>query len=68
VHRRASGSWEDADGMEVEDFGLTDNLMLDGGIAASGGVLVANPVAEAARWRDLTGFTRCVAHLAGMKR
>jgi hypothetical protein len=30
--------------------------------------LVANPVAEAARWRDLTGFTRCVAHLAAMKK
>lgn len=66
VHRRASGAWEDSDGMEVEDFGLTDNLMLDGGIAAAGGILVVNPVAEAARWRDLTGFTRCVAHLAGI--
>jgi len=24
VGRRANGAWEDADGMEVEDFGLTD--------------------------------------------
>ena len=68
VHRRANGAWEDADGMEVEDFGLTDNLMLDGGIAAAGGVFVLNPVAEAARWRDLHGFARCAAHLVGMKR
>jgi nucleoside 2-deoxyribosyltransferase len=68
VHRRANGAWEDADGMEVEDFGLTDNLMLDGGIAAAGGVFVLNPVEEAARWRDLHGFARCVAHLVGMKR
>ena len=67
VGRRANGAWEDADGMEVEDFGLTDNLMLDGGIAAAGGVLVVNPVEDAARWRDLRGFARCVAHLAGMK-
>jgi hypothetical protein len=52
--------------MEVEDFGLTDNLMIDGGIAAAGGVFVVNAVEEAARWRDLGGFTRCVAHLAGM--
>jgi nucleoside 2-deoxyribosyltransferase len=66
VHRRASGAREDADGMEVEDFGLTDNLMIDGGIAAAGGVFVVNAVEEAARWRDLGGFTRCVAHLAGM--
>jgi hypothetical protein len=42
--------------------------MIDGGIAAAGGVLVVNPVEEAARWRDLRGFARCVAHLAGMKR
>jgi nucleoside 2-deoxyribosyltransferase len=68
VHRRASGAWEDTDGMELEDFGLTDNLMLDGGIAAAGGVLVVNPIEGAACWRDLTGFARCVAHLAGMKR
>lgn len=68
VHRRANGAWEDADGMEVEDFGLTDNLMIDGGIAAAGGVFVVNPVEEAARWRDLQGFARCVAHLAGMKK
>ena len=68
VQRRGNGVWEDADGMEVEDFGLTDNLMIDGGIAAAGGVLVVNPVEEAARWRDLGGFTRCVAHLAAMKK
>jgi nucleoside 2-deoxyribosyltransferase len=67
VHRRASGAWEDADGMEVEDFGLTDNLMLDGGIAAASGVLVVNPVEKAARWRDLAGFSRCVAYLAAMR-
>jgi nucleoside 2-deoxyribosyltransferase len=66
MRRRATGLWEDADGMEVEDFGLTDNLMIDGGIAAAGGVFVVNAVEEAARWRDLGGFTRCVAHLAGM--
>ena len=68
VHGRANGAWEDADGMEVEDFGLTDNLMIDGGIAAAGGVLVVNPVEEATRWRDLKGFARCVAHLAAMKK
>lgn len=66
MRRRANGLWEDADGMEVEDFGLTDNLMIDGGIAAAGGVFVVNAVEEVARWRDLGGFSRCVAHLAGM--
>ena len=66
VGRRANGAWEDADGMEVEDFGLTDNLMIDGGIAAADGVFVVNAIEEAARWRDLGGFTRCVAHLVGL--
>jgi hypothetical protein len=42
--------------------------MLDGGIAAAGGVFVVNPVEEAARWRDLQGFAHCVVHLAGMKK
>ena len=49
--------------------GLTaETVMIDGGIAAADGVLVVNPVEEAARWRDLRGFARCVAHLAGMKK
>lgn len=60
--RRADGAcWEDAEGMEVEDFGLHDNLMIDGGIRAAGGLLVARDVPPGAgRWRDLAGFARCV--------
>jgi len=27
---------------------------------------VVNAIEEAARWRDLGGFTRCVAHLVGL--
>ena len=55
--------WRDADSMAVEDFGLVDNLMLDGGIRAAGGILVAREAPASGRWRDLTGFEDCVRHL-----
>ncbi len=52
------GRWRDADGLEIEDFGLAENLMLEGAILASGGVLLR---AETARgWGDLTVFERCL--------
>ena len=51
------GSWWDADGLLVEQFGLFDNLMIEGGILGSGGVLVRE---DQDRWQDLTVFERCV--------
>jgi hypothetical protein len=48
----------------VEDFGLADNLMIDGGIHEAGGLLVRREVPEAARWTDLAGFEACVRSLA----
>lgn len=68
ARRRADGSWEDAEGMAVEDFDLHDNLMLEGGIRASGGVFVAEAVPAERRWRDLSAFSRCVAAAAAMIR
>lgn len=50
----------DADDMLVEDFGLHDNLMIDAGIATGGGGLVARDCDAAARWSDLSSFTRAV--------
>lgn len=41
VQQREDGSLEDGDGLQIEGFGLTDNLMIDGAIRASGGVIVA---------------------------
>jgi nucleoside 2-deoxyribosyltransferase len=41
------------DGLAVEDFGLADNLMLEGGIAQSGGVVM----------RGEAAFERCLAWL-----
>lgn len=42
------------DGLAVEDFGLADNLMLEGGIALSGGMVM----------RGEAAFERCLAWLA----
>ena len=64
ARRRADGGWEDAEGMLVENFDLADNLMLEGGIAAAGGLFAAAEVADGRRWQDLSAFARCVAFLA----
>jgi nucleoside 2-deoxyribosyltransferase len=51
------GSWWDPDGLMVEQFGLFDNLMIEGGIVASGGKLIHE---DQDRWNDLSVFERCV--------
>ena len=54
----ADGSWRDPDGMLIEQFGLFDNLMIEGGIHGSGGALLRQD--QAARWHDLGVFEACV--------
>ena len=51
------GNWWDPDGLLVEQFGLFDNLMIEGGITGSGGTLVRD---DQDRWNDLSVFERCV--------
>lgn len=51
------GTYHDGDGLLVEQFGLFDNLMIEGGIIGSGGALITG---DADRWTDLTLFERCV--------
>ncbi|MGG5807999.1 nucleoside 2-deoxyribosyltransferase [Falsiroseomonas sp. CW058] len=67
LRRDAAGRWRDAEDMAVEDFGLADNLMIDGGIHEAGGLLVRRDVPAAARWSDLAAFTDCVRALAGRR-
>lgn len=62
----ASGT--DHEGLSIEDFGLADNLMIDGAIAASGGRFVVADVGAADRWRDLSLFEDCVREAARMPR
>jgi nucleoside 2-deoxyribosyltransferase len=54
-------AWRDRDGMLLETFGMTDNLMIDGAMHASGGAIITGDVPL---WTDLTVFERCVAQVA----
>ncbi len=62
LRRAEDGAWWDPDGLLVEQFGLFDNLMIEGALADTGGLLRET----ADRWRDLTVFERCVAQAAVM--
>lgn len=64
ARRNAEGEWVDGEGLSLESFGLTDNLMIDGGIRAADGALVRRQVADSARWTDLGAFEACLKLLA----
>jgi nucleoside 2-deoxyribosyltransferase len=64
--RGADGVWRDSAGMALEDFGLHDNLMIDGAIAASGGTLVTAAIPPAELWDDLSVFERCITAAADL--
>ncbi len=54
----------DQAGMLIEDFGIADNLMIEGGIAASGGAFFAGDVSPVSVWQDLSVFEAAVAATA----
>ncbi|HLG80526.1 MAG TPA: nucleoside 2-deoxyribosyltransferase [Bradyrhizobium sp.] len=54
------GHLVDADGLTVEDFGLSDNLMLIHALARYGCELVVPRQAPADIWHELTAFETCV--------
>jgi nucleoside 2-deoxyribosyltransferase len=62
------GVWRDQEGLALESFGCLDNLMIDGAVVASGGVLEVVELAGAARWSDLAAFERCVIRAARVLR
>jgi nucleoside 2-deoxyribosyltransferase len=64
VRTRSTGGHEDADGMAIEPFALHDNLMLAGGVVASGGCLIVNAAPDTERYMSLVAFDRCVAQAA----
>ena len=64
VRVRPSGEHEDPDGMAIEPFALHDNLMLAGGVIASGGRIVVAAVPNAERYTALGAFERCVQKAA----
>jgi len=60
----ATGYWRDASGLSVEDFGLSDNLMLDHAVAMSGHATLRRD-ARHDPLADLAAFEECV-RLAAM--
>jgi len=67
VRPRPDGGLADADGMGLEDFGLADNLMIEGSIVAAGGAIEREDVPPERRWHDLSAFERCVARLKAQR-
>jgi len=63
---RPDGGLEDSDEMEVERFGLVDNLMIPGGIAASGGTVVLPQDAAKAGTSPARLAARFLATLLGV--
>src|SRR4051812_24385830 len=64
VRLRPTGEQEDPDGMAIEAFTLHDNLMLAGGLIASGGCLLVEAAPDVDRYTSLATFERCVARAA----
>ena len=59
------GRLVDVDGLTVEDFGLSDNLMMIHALDLHGCALVTPRQAPADIWHDLTAFEACVRLAAG---
>ena len=60
--RDRNGRLRDQYNMEIEEFGMVDNLMLEGGVSSSGGILVTSKVPENDLFTDLRGFEQCLQH------
>lgn len=58
----------DCEGHVIENFGLTDNLMIVHAFDAAGHPLLAPDAEPDDIWRDLTLFEKCAAWIAGQKR
>ena len=52
--------------LEIEDFGLAENLMIEVAIAASGGRVVRREVPKGAELTDLAAFAQCLADIAAV--
>jgi nucleoside 2-deoxyribosyltransferase len=57
-----NGRLEDGHGMEIEDFDLTDNLMIDGAVHAATSTWVVVPEeSKKDYYSDLSGFEECLS-------
>ncbi len=53
-------------GTTIEEYGLVDNLMLDGGIESSGGILVIEEAPKDELFTWLVGFEKCLKYVKGI--
>lgn len=60
IHLGLDWRYRGPDGLSLEDFDMTDNLMLDGGIAARNGTVITRKVAPDRLFLDLTAFEECL--------
>ncbi len=68
VTRSEDGKLCDTYGMFIEEVGLTDNLMVDGGIHANSGVLVVENVPAGQLFTYLGGFEKCLVAAQALKK
>lgn len=68
VRERPGAGMEDGDGLLIESFGMVENLMIDGAVAASGGCIATptEPVAARPDYSDLGAFETCVRAAAAL--
>lgn len=62
--RADDGRLADPQGIEVEDFGLVDNLMLAGAVDDAGVAVIVRAVPAGELYSNLEAFTACVAQAA----
>ena len=60
----ADGHLRGPDGLSLENFGMVDNLMLQGGIERRGGQVFVHTARSDARYTDLTAYEQCLEALA----
>ena len=60
----ADGHARGPDGLSLENFGMADNLMLDGGVERRGGIVATHHAAPDELYTDLTAFEACLKHLS----
>lgn len=69
VRERPGAGVEDADGLLIENFGMVENLMIDGAVADSGGCIIVPDSAEPQPdHHDLGGFENCLKAAAAVLR
>jgi nucleoside 2-deoxyribosyltransferase len=60
VTKSSDGRLVDSDGLTIEDFGWSDNLMMIHALDLHGSPLVTPRARPADIWHDLTAFEACV--------